>query len=110
MEALLLSLWRLHPGCCCCIGPVRHLDDMARDAIKVSGVINAASPQLSPNRHTQQVGEQLGCFQLGAVSFGFLRVGQSVPLHRRPNRLKCDGLHTAALQAQQVVINERQAA
>jgi hypothetical protein len=62
VEALLFSLWRLHPGCCCRVGPVRDLHDVPRDAIEIAGVINAAGAQLSPDRHTKQGGEELSGF------------------------------------------------
>jgi hypothetical protein len=78
MEALLLSFWRLHPGRCCCVSPVGHLHNVPRNPVKVAGVIDAASPQLPPDWHTQQVGEQLSGFQLSPVSFGLLGIGHQV--------------------------------
>ena len=77
IDALLLGLSWLDPCSGSGVGPVGDLHDVARHAIKVAGVINAASAELAPYRQAQGLGEQRSGFELGAVAFGLLGIAHA---------------------------------
>ena len=50
------------------IRPVSHLQRKAVEAVEVALIVEATSTEFAADRQTQQEGEQLGRFPLGAIA------------------------------------------
>ena len=74
VDALLLGLGWFDPCRSSGVRPVGNLHDVARNTIKVAGVVTAASAELAPYRQAQGLGEQRSSLELSAVAFGFLGI------------------------------------
>lgn len=89
IAALLLGLRRLDASGGGCVSPGGNLDDVIRDAIEVANVVLAASAELAPDWHAEEVGEDGRGLSFGAVALALLWVSHGCavrlnqPLGRR---------------------------
>lgn len=72
IAALLLGLWWLDACGGCDVSPGGDLDHVVWHAVQIADVVLAAGAKLSPDGHTEQVGQERCSLSFGTVALALL--------------------------------------